>query len=225
MRADVANPVPGGGRGACPLCRPPTLPPRCLVGWHGGFGRLLTPPLACFSAPIPPPPLPLRGRGNLKVCFAGGFAPGTPALDCLRHRDWRGESRTRRGGLAPAVPDNPAAVVPEGELAPGDTGYPCPGGEDHLKRRRRVRRIVPSPPVPPLLGCRHCSPVPRPNRHAPAGYLNATSTPPHKRQSPPAGTCLAGSVSAARVQPRGCKGRSPLHKKTKNLPPSRREGG
>ena len=32
----------------------------------------------------------------------------------------------------------------------------CPGGEDHLKRRRRVRRIVPSPPVPPLLGCRHC---------------------------------------------------------------------
>ena len=27
-------------------------------------------------------------------------------------------------------------------------------------------------------------------------------------------------ASAARVQPRGCKGRSPLHKKTKSLPPS-----
>ena len=27
----------------------------------------------------------------------------------------------------------------------------CPGGEDHLKRRSS------SPPVPPLLGCRHCS--------------------------------------------------------------------
>ena len=37
-------------------------------------------------------------------------------------------------------------------LNPGGTGYPCPGGEDHLKRRRRLRRIVPSPPVPPLLG-------------------------------------------------------------------------
>ena len=39
---------------------------------------------------------------------------------------------------------------------PGGTCSPRPGGEDHLKRRRRVRRIVPSPPVPPLLGCRHC---------------------------------------------------------------------
>ncbi len=35
-------------------------------------------------------------------------------------------------------------------LNPGGTGYPCPGGEDHLKRRSS------SPPVPPLLGCRHC---------------------------------------------------------------------
>ena len=33
--------------------------------------------------------------------------------------------------------------------APGGTCSLCPGGEDHLKRRRRVRRIVPSPPVPP----------------------------------------------------------------------------
>ena len=28
----------------------------------------------------------------------------------------------RGGGLAPAVPDNPAAVVPEGEFAPGGAG-------------------------------------------------------------------------------------------------------
>ena len=33
---------------------------------------------------------------------------------------------------------------------PGGTCSPCPGGEDHLKRRSS------SPPVPPLLGCRHC---------------------------------------------------------------------
>ena len=37
--------------------------------------------------------------------------------------------------------------------APRGICYPCPGGEDHLKRRSS------SPPVPPLLGCRHCPPV------------------------------------------------------------------
>ena len=44
--------------------------------------RLPTPPLA---APYPPDPLPRRGRGRLKVYFAGGGAPGTPALNHLRH--------------------------------------------------------------------------------------------------------------------------------------------
>ncbi len=57
----------GARRRAYLLCCPPTLP------------------LVYFAAPYPPSPLPLRGRGRLKVYFAGGFAPGTPALDCLRH--------------------------------------------------------------------------------------------------------------------------------------------
>ena len=56
------------------------------------------------------------------------------------------------------------------------------------------------------------------NRYAPSGHRNAAQTPPRKGQSPTPGICLAGSVSAARVQPRGCKGRSPLHKKTFVLP-------
>ena len=47
-------------------------------------------------------------------------------------------------------PAAPAAVVPCGGLPPRGTCYPSPGGEDHLKRRSS------SPPVPPLLGCRHC---------------------------------------------------------------------
>ncbi len=54
-------------RGACLLCRPPTVP------------------FACFPAPYPPDPLPQRGRGRPKVYFAGGFAPGTPAFNRLRH--------------------------------------------------------------------------------------------------------------------------------------------
>ena len=66
LLADVrpAPAVPCGA--ACLLCRLPALP------------------LACFVAPIPPAPFP-AGRGSPKVYFAGGFAPGTPALNRLRH--------------------------------------------------------------------------------------------------------------------------------------------
>ena len=73
--------VPAGRRGAV-ACRP------CRCGVRRGGACLLcrqpTLPLACFAAPIPPTPFP-AGRGRLKVYFAGGFAPGTPALDRLRH--------------------------------------------------------------------------------------------------------------------------------------------
>ena len=48
--------------------------------------RLPTPPLAYFPAPYPPDPLPQRGRGRLKVYFAGGGAPGTPGVEPGRHR-------------------------------------------------------------------------------------------------------------------------------------------
>ena len=83
-----------------------------------------------------------------------------------------------------------------------------------------------SPPVPPLLGCRLCSPVPRPNRRAPPRRVPLTPAEPatqghaprRARGSPP-------FPSAARVQARGCKGRSPLHKNNLKFPPSRREGG
>ena len=50
----------------------------CLVG------RLPPLPLVCLPASIPPSPFP-AGRGGPKVYFAGGFAPGTPALNRLRH--------------------------------------------------------------------------------------------------------------------------------------------
>ena len=134
--------VPAGAQGGGRL---PTLPLRCsqgglpslppaypafpeAAGGLGGFGRLPALPLVCFLAPIPPTPFP-AGRGRLKVYFAGGFAPGTPALDRLRHLQF----------------------LP----------YRCPAGA-----------------------------------------------------RPPPGTQTAGIAGAARVQPRGCKGRSPLHKIT-----------
>ena len=90
---DSAAVVPEGV--VCLLCRLPTLP------------------LACFPAPYPPVPLPRRGRGRLKVYFAGGSAPGTPALNHLRHL--RNLSRKCQAGAWRFwLPVDFAAVVPEG---------------------------------------------------------------------------------------------------------------
>ena len=108
----------------------------------------------------------------------------------------------RAGGL-------PCGGVPFASpgLNPGGTGYPCPGGEDHLKRRRRLRRIVPSPPVPPLLGCRHCL-VFAANRKLLAW-----------------GARMAGTISAANGLMQGCRGRSPRRNKVKSSPFPTGEGG
>ena len=75
--------------------------------------------------------------------------------------------------------------------APGSTCSTCPGGEDHLKRRSS------SPPVPPLLGCRHC---------------------PKKNVS-------VGFAANHGFNPRECKGRSPLHEITLILPLPAGKGG
>ena len=133
--------------------------------------------------PYPPDPLPLRGRGRLKVILCKGLRPLHP-----------------RG------------------LNPGGTGSSCPGGEDHLKRRSS------SPPVPPLLGCRLCSPVLRPNRCAPRLVPLTPAEPATLGGKPPSGTCSAGTISAAGGLIPGCRGRSPRQNKLKT-PPSRREGG
>ena len=61
------------------------VPLRCPAG-ACLFGCPPILPLACFLAPIPHPPPPFpAGRGCPKVYFAGGEAPGTPALDRSRH--------------------------------------------------------------------------------------------------------------------------------------------
>ena len=51
--------------GACLVCRLPTLP------------------LACFSAPIPPPPFPGGEGGELRLFHARGFAPCIPGIKSL----------------------------------------------------------------------------------------------------------------------------------------------
>ena len=157
------------------------------------------------------------------LSYARGFAPCIPRAEPERHGD-RGANHAPGGGacLPCCRLTLPLWYPGGGRMNPSGTCSPYPGGEDHLKRRSS------SPPVPPLLGWRHCSPEPHLNSHAPSGYRNATPRPSRKGQSPTPGTRLAGSVSAARVQSRGCKGRSPLHEKNLDpppLPPGRGSGG
>ena len=84
-------PAPGGAPVSGGLLR------RCRLGgrWRrpaGGVPSLLPayPDFSLLYRPYPPSPrsqsaLPRRGRGRLKVYFAGGFAPGTPAFNRLQH--------------------------------------------------------------------------------------------------------------------------------------------
>ena len=60
----------------------------------------------------------------------------------------------------------------------------------------------------------------RQSRQAPQRIPERQSHPATTRASSPQGATVARSASAARVQSRGCKGRSPLHKKTQKSPPS-----
>ena len=120
--------------GACLLCRPPALPPRCLVGWRGCFGRLPTPPLVYFPAPSPQPPSP-EGKGEIFLfSYARGSAPCIPGIRppaaltepakqvtgggaFPRRCRLGGRWRYPAGGQWFRSPANPAAVVPGGGLA------------------------------------------------------------------------------------------------------------
>ena len=125
--------VSGTRRGACLLCRLPTLPLRCPRGGvpalppaytatavpAGGaclLCRLLTLPLTCFLAPIPPSPLP-GGKGVTIGYFMQGASPlASPGLNpggtgspC--------HCGKLNGGLAPALPAQRASAVPGGGRA------------------------------------------------------------------------------------------------------------
>ena len=123
LLADVrpAPAVPCGA--ACLLCRLPTLP------------------LACFVAPIPPAPFP-AGRGSPKVYFAGGFAPGTPALNRLRHLQNLPSGCPAHGSLRfGAKPKEPPFHGQCRQPRRGGTG-----GDGTIRRKRRRRLRWSSPP-------------------------------------------------------------------------------
>ena len=82
----------------------------------GGLPSLppVNPAFSFVSAPIPPTPFP-AGRWRFLLYFAGGSAPGTPALNRLRHLQFL-PSMSPAGGLPGWSPADLAVPVSKGGL-------------------------------------------------------------------------------------------------------------
>ena len=159
-------------QGAAPLASPALDRLRHLQslpsGYQAGGLPSLSPAAPAFSllfCPLSPRPLPRRGRGRPKVYFAGGSAPGTPALDRLRHLQSL-PSRNPQGG---AEPRRHWLSLPRGRGPSQTPKFLSPG--------------PPSPWLPALLV---------ENR-----FLSVLRQTGDAEGTPPSGTCLASSVSAA----------------------------
>ena len=85
LRADAANPVPGGGRGGLAPAVPDNPAAVVPEGGLGGWGCLPALPLACFFSPIPPAPLPGGKGGIFLFSYARGFAPCIPEAEPAQH--------------------------------------------------------------------------------------------------------------------------------------------
>ena len=72
LPADLAVPESAGV--ACLLCRLPTLPPRCLVGWRALFVACLPCLWLSFLPPSPQPPSP-PGKGEIFSFLMQGASP------------------------------------------------------------------------------------------------------------------------------------------------------
>ena len=133
----------GGGLTRLVACRPCHHCPRRGLAF-------LSPAYPAFSllpCPLSPSPFP-NGEGEIYGYFMQGAPPlASPAFNRLRHLQTF-SNMNPAGDLPGWSPADLTAAVPGGGLNPSGTCSPCPGGEDHLKRRRRLRRIVPSPPIP-----------------------------------------------------------------------------
>ena len=103
---------------------------------------LLTLPLVFDFAPYPPSPLPRRGRGRLKVYFAGGFAPGTPALNRLRHLQTLPYRHPAKGSLRLGA--KTVEMLSFGQCRQPRRGGT--GGDGTIRRKRRRRLRWSSPP-------------------------------------------------------------------------------
>ncbi len=221
-RLDLPSPVPGGGR----------APYGAGAGWRSVTRRGLA-----FSPPSPRPPSRREG-GDYKFISPGAAAPGTPASNRLRHLQFppcrclagswflqHGFPLPRRVPVPRQSPKNqfPTSIASAARVQPRG----CKG-------RSPLHKITYSHPLPAGKGAGgigaekkskgRVSRRPKPTR-PPLGTADARRTDNAGASPPIEFSTAAGRTSAARVQPRGCKGRSPLHKKTKNLPLPAGKGG
>ena len=131
----------GTRRGACLVCRLPTLPFRKPQGGACFFSRLPILPLAFFTAPIPPPALAERssppGKGRLKFFHARGCAPCIPGLNPGGTYS-PNKKGTRRGGLPCLPPADHAFPEAAGGL----------GGFGRLPALPLALFLAPIPPTP-----------------------------------------------------------------------------
>ena len=180
----------GTRRGACPVGRLLTLPSRRP---QGGLPSLppVNPAFSLLSFPHPPAPLP-SGKGEIFSFLMQGASPlASPRPEPARHL------LSLPRGRGPS--QTPPSLATDSSISPGPPSPWLPA----LPMERRFFRFCAGLEIP------KAHPRRAPQRK---GQL-ATN-----RDKPPPGAWFAPFPSAARVQPRGCKGRSPLHKITLKLP-------
>ena len=194
----------------------------------------------------------LVGGWVCRRCTRRGGVPGWLAADLAAALPGGGRARlvggwvcrrcTRRGVCllcrlpAPPLACFPAPLPRRGRIDP-QPALAERSSRRHLLSLPRGRGpsqtpkfLSPGPPSPwlPALPIerrfyRFCAELAIPKAHPPGAGLAGLAG--DQKGTPPADTTAAGQTSAARVQSRGCKGRSPLHKKTLNPPFPVGEGG
>ena len=176
----------------------------------------------------PPPAAPLRGqRRQGRQARRKTSPPAALVLPAPGERTISNAAVACDGWFhLPRSPLSLAAGTARRELLPAvfaaNRGFSRRGAGGASPRRNKVKSL----PLPVGKGAGgwgqegklvarsagDCPPAP------PSGHRNATPTPPCKRRSPRRNSLSTRKACAARVQPRGCKGRSPLHEITISLP-------
>ena len=192
-----------------------------------GGSRPPTLPLACFPAPIPPAPFPSGEGGELKFSYARGFAPCIPAPEPGRH--WgRGRIVHPAEGVRSLSPAAPAFSLLSCLHPP--TPFPAGRGRIIVFLCKGLRPLHPQG----WAGRGTCTTK---------GFCLFTGGgsagsqgeggPGEMELSVADATAAfemvlspgAGRESAARVQPQGCRGRSPRRNKLIVSPFPAGEGG
>ena len=163
----------------------------------------------------------------------------SPAFNRLRHLQTF-SNMNPAGGLPGWSPANLATTVPGGgvlSLSPACPAFsllPCPlsprpfpNGEGEIYGY--FMQGAPPLASPAFNRLRHLQSLPYRYPHGVAGFFNpdsrhptGTNSPEKQGTRPLRASPTFGKPVPPGFSPRGCKGRSPLHKKTKNLPLPRR---